>query len=382
VNPFFSESTLPLGLPHFDVIRNEHFLPAFERGMEDGLAEVVAIANEVEPPTFDNVFVALERSGRLLDRVGSVFFNLVSAHTNDELEAVRSELAPRLAAHSDEIMLNERLFARIEAVHRSLDDLDLDPEQRRLVERSYTQFVRAGARLSSTDKERLRALNAELAELGTTFSQNVLKEVNASAVVVDSRDELEGLSDAEVAAAADAAAERGLEGKYVLPLLNTSGQPVLVSLRNRDLRRRIAETSLGRGSRGGAYDNREIASRMIRLRAERAVLLGYENHAAYVLADKTARTTEAVNRRLAELAPPAVANARREAERLQRMIDSEGGDFSLESATVVVGGEDVATDEVRFALHEADATKVALQPQDWLYTRLFASIDKFHRTGE
>ena len=331
MNPFFVESTLPLGMPPFDLIRNEHFMPAFERGMQEHSAEVLDIANNPEPPTFENVFVAMELSGRRLDRVATTFFNLVSAHTNDELDAVRTQLAPLLAAHSDEINLNPVLFARIEAIYDDLDDLDLNAEQRRLVERYHTDFVRAGATLGDADKERLRAMNAELAELRTKFAQNVLGEVNASAVVVDSRAELAGLSEAEIQTAADAAAERGLDGKYVIPLLNTSGQPPLTSLENRALRQRILEASLARGGSSGEYDNRGVVSRVMRLRAERAALLGYPDHATYVLEEQTALTTEAVNRRLAELTPPAVANARREAAALQDMIDAEGGDFELEA---------------------------------------------------
>lgn len=329
MNPFFVESALPLGLPPFDRIRNEHFLPAFERGMEEHTAEVLRVADEGAAPTFDNVLSALERSGRLLSRVGSVFFNMISADTSDELEAIRTELAPRLAAHRDEIYLNPSLFARLEAVHESRATLGLTSEQTRLVERYHKDFLRAGATLGDADKARLKAMNVELAGLGTKFSQNVLNEVNASALVVDSREELDGLSPSEIHAAADSARERGHEGKYLLPLLNTSGQPLLKQLRNRELRRRLMETSLGRGSHGGEYDNRQVASRVMRLRAERAALLGYANHAEYVLEDKTALTTEAVNRRLAELTPPAVANARKEAAALQAIIHAEGGDFEL-----------------------------------------------------
>jgi peptidyl-dipeptidase Dcp len=328
-NPFFVASDLPLGMPRFDLIENGHFRPAFERGMAEELREVDAIAASREPPTFDNVFAALERSGRLLRRVRSTFNNLTSAHTDEEKEAIRSELAPKLAAHFDAVRLNPRLFERIEAVHARLDELSLDAESRRLVERYHTDFVRAGARLDDVDKGRLRALNAELAELATRFAQNVRNEVNDLAIVVDTREELGGLSDAEIAAAARTATDRGLEGKYVIPLLNTSGQPVLASLENRALRRRIHETSLSRGSRGGPYDNREVASRLLRLRAERAELLGYESHAAYVHEDETAGTPEAVERRLAELTPPAAANARREAGALQQVIEQESGTFRL-----------------------------------------------------
>ncbi len=329
-NPFFAPSDLPLGMPAFDRIENGDFAPAFERGMAEELAEVERIASSPEAPTLENTLVALERSGRLLRRVQSTFNNLTSAHTNDSLEALRTELAPRLSAHRDKIRLNNELFARIESVHSRRDELGLAGEDRRLVERYHTDFVRAGARLSEPDKERLRALNSQLAELSTKFTQNVLNEVNDMAVVVDSIEQLAGLSEAEIAAAARRAEERGHPGRYLLPLLNTSGQPVLASLENRELRRRVHEASLSRGSRGGEFDNREIVSRTIRLRADRARLLGYPNHAAWVLEDETALTPDAVNRRLAELTRPAVANARREAARLQAVIDSEEGGFALE----------------------------------------------------
>ncbi|MFV2007836.1 MAG: M3 family metallopeptidase [Longimicrobiales bacterium] len=328
-NPFFVESPLLFNMPDFDRIQDDDFAPAFERGMAEQRGEVDVIADNAEPPTFENTLVALERSGRTLQRVSAVFFNLVSANTNDALEAVRSEMAPKLAAHNDQTFLNSNLFDRIETVFDQRNDLDLDPESLRLVERYRTDFVRAGAQLSEGDKEKLKAFNSELAELRTVFSQNVLNEVNDLAVVVDSREELAGLSDNAIAAAAEVAKERGLDGKYVIALLNTSGQPVLASLENRALRRRILEVSLSRGSRGGEFDNREELTRVVELRAERAQLLGYPNHAAYVLENQTALTTDAVNQRLAALAPPAVANARREAADMQALIDAEGGDFQL-----------------------------------------------------
>ncbi len=328
-NPFFTESQLLLNMPDFDRIEDHHFAPAFERGMAEHRAEIDAIAGESEPPTLENTLVALERSGVLLQRVSATFFALVSANTNETLEAVRSEMAPKLAAHADRIFLDGRLFERIKAAYDQRDDLGLDPESLRLVERYHKDFVRAGAMLSDEDKEGLKAMNAELAELGTAFSQNVLNEVNDLAVVVDSREELAGLSDNAIAGAEEAAKARDLEGKYVVALLNTSGQPALASLESRALRERIHKISLSRGSRGGDYDNRAILTRVVRLRAERAQLLGYPNHAAYILENETALSTEAVNGRLADLTPPAVANARREAEDMQALIDAQGGDFQL-----------------------------------------------------
>jgi peptidyl-dipeptidase Dcp len=330
-NPFFVTSSLYLQYPPFDRIENEHFLPAFERGMQDHLAEIEAIASNPEPASFDNTLVEMERSGQLLNRVSRVFFALVSADTNPDIEAARAELAPQLAAHSDAILLNPQLFQRVAGIYEQREQLGLDAESLRLVEETYKEFIRAGAGLSEGEKEQLKAINAELATLQTKFAQNVQAEVNARAIVVDSAEELAGLSDGEIAAAAEAAKSRGLEGKYVLPLLNTSGQPSLGALENRALRERIHTTSLGRGSSGGEYDNREILTRVVQLRAERARLLGYENHAAYSLENQTAGTVAAVNERLSSLAPRAVANARSEAADLQEMINSEGGDFELAS---------------------------------------------------
>jgi peptidyl-dipeptidase Dcp len=240
-------------------------------------------------------------------------------------------MAPKLSAHRDQILLDPKLFERVQALYEQRDALELDPESYRLIEENYKDFVRAGAQLSDEEKEKLKAINSELASLQTKFSQNVLNEVNASAVVVDTREELAGLSDTMIEAAAKAATEKDMEGKYLLALLNTSQQPPLASLENRALRQRIMEASLARGSHGGEFDNREILTRVIKLRAERAQLMGYANHAAYSLENQTARTPAAVNERLASLAPAAAANAKREAADMQAIIDAEGGDFKLAS---------------------------------------------------
>ena len=328
-NPLLSESPLPFQLPPFDRIQEGHYRPAFERGMTTQLAEIDAIVTSAEPATVENTLVAMERSGRLLERVARVFFALSAADTTDELDAIEAEIAPRLSAHRDQILLNDRLFARVQALYDQRDALALDPETRRLVEEYHTDFIRAGAALSEDEKDQLRAINAELALLETTFGQHVQDEVNGAAIVVDTRDELAGLSDNEIAAAASAAEARGLDGGFVMPLLNTSGQPALASLENRALRSRIMAASLSRGLQGGEFDTREAVAQMARLRAERAQLLGYPTHAAYVIERETALTVGAVNTRLASLAPPAVANARLEATDLQAMIDAEGGDFTL-----------------------------------------------------
>ena len=328
-NPFLEESQLILNYPQFDLIQTVHYLPAFQRGMADQVAEIEAIANQGEDPDFENTIIALELSGQLLDRVSRVFFSMSSAHTNDEIRSLQQQLAPQLAAHSDAILLNRALFARIQTLFDQRQELPLEPEALRLLEQYRLDFVRAGAALTESEQDRMREINAEMATLQTLYSQNVLSEVNDLAIVVDTEEEMAGMDEALKQAASEEAAERGLPGKYVIPLLNTSGQPALASLQNRSVRQRIFETSLSRGSRGGDFDNRDVLSKVLSLRAERSALLGFANHAEFILANQTAQTVEAVNQRLAELAAPAVANVRREANDLQALIESEGDDFQL-----------------------------------------------------
>ena len=328
-NPFLEESQLILNYPQFDLIQTVHYLPAFQRGMADQVAEIEAIANQGEDPDFENTIIALELSGQLLDRVSRVFFSMSSAHTNDEIRSLQQQLAPQLAAHSDAILLNRALFARIQTLFDQRQELPLEPEALRLLEQYRLDFIRAGAALTESEQDRMREINAEMATLQTLFSQNVLSEVNDLAIVVDTEEELAGMDEALKQAASEEAAERGLPGKYVIPLLNTSGQPALASLQNRSVRQRIFETSLSRGSRGSDFDNRDVLSKVLSLRAERSALLGFANHAEFILANQTAQTVEAVNQRLAELAAPAVANVRREANDLQALIESEGDDFQL-----------------------------------------------------
>jgi len=322
VNPFFEVSTLPLQMPPFDQIRDEHFIPAMERGMEQHLAEIEAIATSAVAPSFDNTIVAMERSGRMLSRVAAVFFNLVGADTNDARQQIQREMSPRLSAHSDAILLNPDLFARVDSLYQQRNGLGLDSEQLRLLEETHRNFIRAGARLDDQQKARLREINGELARLGTEFSQNVLKEVNDIALVVDTAAELEGLSEAQIEAAASEAASRGLEGKYALTLMNFSSQPQLAQLARRDVREKLTWRSLMRGSRGNEFDNREIVATVLRLRAEKANMLGYATHADYVLEERTAKTVDAVQGMLGRLSPVAVANARKEGADLQAMINA------------------------------------------------------------
>ena len=322
-NPFFADSPLPLHYPQFDKIKDADFAPAFDAGMAQQLKEMDAIANNPEKPTFENTIIAMENSGRTLGRATTVFFNLVGTDTNPTREKLQGDYAPKFAAHRDAINLNGKLFARVKALYDTRDSLGLDAQGVRLVERYYTDFVRSGANLSDADKAKLKQMNAELAALGTKFSQNVLTEVNASAITVDTKEELDGLSDEQIAAAAEAAKARNLPGKYVIALLNTTGQPPEAQLTNRALRERLHKASVARGSRGNEFDNTAIVSQVTKLRADRAALMGYPNYAAYVLEDETAKTPQAVNAMLGKLAPPAVANAKREAADLQAMIDAE-----------------------------------------------------------
>ncbi|MYN46109.1 dipeptidyl carboxypeptidase II [Pseudoduganella sp. FT93W] len=328
-NPFAKASTLPFGYPMFDQIKNEDYAPAFAEGMRINAAEIEAIANNPQPATFDNTIVALEKSGQLLSRVSSVFGNLSGANTNDSFKALERELSPKLAAHSDAIRLNEKLYARIKSLYDKRDKLHLDAEAKYLLQRYHTDFVRAGARLSAADKEKLKSMNGQLANLQTAFAQNVQEEANASALVVESRAELAGMSDAAIDAAAAAAKARGLDGKFVIPVVNTTGQANLAVLTNRAVRERLMAASLERGSHGGQFDNREVVLKLVRLRAEKAALLGYATYADYALEDQTAHDAQAVNRMLAEFARPAVANAKKEGAEIQQVIDREQGGFQL-----------------------------------------------------
>jgi len=326
-NPFARESSLPFNYPAWDKIQNEHFAPAYAEGMRQQAAEIDAIANNKAAPTFDNTIVAMEKGGRLLNRVSSAFGTLTGSYTNDTLIALSKELAPKLSQHGDAIRLNDKLFKRIETLYNKRASLKLDAESTYLLERYYDDFVRAGAKLSNADKTKLKEYNSQLAALQTQFAQNVLKESNASALVVDSRAELAGMSDKAIDAASAEAKKRNLDGKFVLPVVNTTQQASLAVLTNRGTREKLLAASMARGSRGGEFDNRDVVLKIAKLRAERAQLLGYKNFAAYHLEDQTAQTTTAVNSLLAEFAKPAVNNARKEAAEIQKMIDAEKGGF-------------------------------------------------------
>ncbi|HMI44060.1 MAG TPA: peptidyl-dipeptidase Dcp, partial [Gemmatimonadaceae bacterium] len=324
-NPFAVESPLPYHAPRFDLIRNEHYQPALEEGMRLQLAEIDVIAKQMQPPSFDNTIVAMERSGALLDRASKTFFAVVQANTNDTLQKIQDVIAPKLAAHRDAIYLNDQLFQRVRAIYDRREAGKLNAEQKALVERYNRDFVRAGAQLSEADKIKMRSLNQELSKLGTDFSNKLLAGTKVGALVVDKRSDLDGLTDAEIATAADAAKQRGLTGKWVLPLRNTTQQPAQASLKNRAVRQRLFEQSTLRTSRSDSNDTRNIVRRMAELRAEKAQLLGFPTWAAYVLAAQGAKTPENAIKLLTDLVPPATARARAEAADMQKLIDAQGG---------------------------------------------------------
>lgn len=349
-NPFFAPSTLPYGLPPFAVITDADYRPAFDRGFEDQLAEIARIAGSGEPATFENTMIPLESSGQTLERVATVFFNKSSADSNDFTNDLEEEIAPLLAAHSDAIRLDSRLYARITALHEQLPQLDLDAESAYLVERYYTEFTLAGAGLDDAQKQKLRELNQTLSTLTTRFEKNLLADTNELAVVIDDVAELDGLAADEISAAGEAAKERGLDGKYLITLVLPTGHPYLDSLTSAQVRERIMAASRARGSNGGPNDNRGLVLDITHLRAERARLLGFSNHAAYVTADETAGTPEAVAAMLGRLAPVAARNARSEQAELQAQLP-EGG-------TIAAADWAFYTEKVRVAKYNVDTAQM------------------------
>lgn len=333
-NPFLIESPLPYGLPPFDQINDDHLLPAFDAGFEQHLAEVEAITANAEPATFENTVAALERSGAILYRVSVVFGTATSAHSTPNIQKIESEIAPRLAAHQDSIYLNKALYERFTSV--DADRGELDDESRRLLAEYLKAFTRAGAQLDDAAQERLRAINGELSTLSTRFSQLVMNGANESALLIDDLNELEGLGSDDIATAAEAAKAAGHDGKYLLTLILPTAQPALESLANRTTRRRLFEASVNRGTGAGEFYSLDTAAAMASLRAERAALLGFDNHAAYATDDQTAPSLAAIHQMLDRLAPAAVRNAAAEAETLAEAAGRplEPWDWAFYSAQV------------------------------------------------
>lgn len=330
-NPFFAEYDTPFQVPPFDIIKPEHFIPAYDRGMAEHKADIEKIVNSTEAPTFENTIAALDRAGKLLGKVSKVFGGLSGANTNDELKAIQSEMAPRLAAHRDEINLNEKLFARVKAVYENRNEENLTDEQTYILENVYRGYVRNGAELNAEDQAKLREINQELSNLGVKFSQNVLAETNAFNLVIDNEEDLAGLPDAVIAGAVEAAKERDMEGKWVFTTQKPSMLPFLQYSEKRDLREKLYRAYFKRGDNDNEFDNKKVLSDLIKLRVERANLLGYDTYAHYMLERRMAKTPENVYDLLNRLWDAALPIAKKERAEMQAIIDAEGGGFTLAS---------------------------------------------------
>lgn len=328
---FFAEYDTPFGTPPFDNISTDDFAPAFEAGIKEQQEEIDAIANNAEAPTFENTVLALDNSGKILTRVSSVFYGLTGAETNDELQAIAKELSPKLAEHSDNIYLNDKLFQRINTLHADSANLNLTTEQWRLLDKYYKSFVRSGIMLEEAQKDSLREINKELSALTLKFGDNLLKETNNFQMVIDNESDLAGLPDAIIAAAAETAKSADMDGKWVFTLQKPSWLPFLQYAEKRDLREKLYKAMYTRGDNDNEFDNKQVINSIVNLRIKKANLLGYNTHADFILAENMAKTTKAVNDFLQEVWNYALPQAKKEAAALQAMIDAEGGNFKLES---------------------------------------------------
>lgn len=328
-NPLLLEYETPFNVPPFDKIKDEHFKPAFEEALKRHNLEIDSITNNKEEPTFENTIVALENAGSLLNNVSTVFYNLNSANTNDSLQAIAQEMAPKLSAHSDEINLNAKLFQRVKFVYDNQNKFALDAEDKKLLEETYKGFVRSGANLSDADKEKLKKINAEISVLTTKFGQNLLAETNAYELVIDKEEDLAGLPEAVKAAAAETAKAKGKEGKWVFTLSNPSVMPFLQYADNRELRKQIWNAYQKRGNNGNDNDNKDVLLKIANLRLEKAKLLGYESHAAYVLEEAMAGNPNNVYNLLNKLWTPAINKAKAEAADIQKEIEAAKDTFKV-----------------------------------------------------
>jgi len=329
-NPFFQEYDTPFGIPPFDKITNEHYAPAFDKAIEEAEAEILDVANNKDEPTFENTVVALEYGGKLLTKVANVFFNLTSAHTNDDLKAIAKDVGPRLSGLNDDLNLNPELFKRVETIYNKMDSLDLKTEQKKLLTDRYRQFIRGGAGLNEQDKQTLRDLNSRISKLGLEFADNVLAETNRFELVVDKKEDLAGLPQYLVEAASVEANKRGHDGKWVFTTHRPSKTPFLMFSENRDLREKMWKGYTHRGDNDNANDNKKIVAEIAALRAQRAQLLGYKTHAHFVLEGNTAKTPENVYGLLNKIWPAGLAQAKQELADMQSMVDKEGGDYKVE----------------------------------------------------
>ena len=357
-NPFFNASTLPFQAPPFDKIKDADYQPAIEEGMKQQLAEIEKIANNPEAPTFDNTFVAMEKTGVMLNRVLATFGAVTGANTDPALQKVQENVAPKLAAHHDAIYLNSKLFQRVKTVYDERATLKLDPESLRLVEVDYKDFVHAGAQLSAASKAKLKTLNKEESTLSTQFTNMLLAATKNAALVVDDKSKLAGLSDAEMDAAAVAAKGRGLVGKWVLPLQNTTQQPELQSLTDRATRKALFEASWNRAEKGDANDTRKTIERIAQIRARQAKLLGFPNYAAWKLDDQMAKTPETAMTFMDKLAPAAVARAEREAADIQAQIDKDQAALKQPTFKLQPWDWDFYAEQVRKAKYDLDENQI------------------------
>ena len=351
-NPFYAPSTLPFHAPPFDKIKDDDFQPAIEAGMAQQQAEIQAIADNTAAPTFDNTIVAMEKSGLLFDRATAAFYGVTGANTNPTLQQIKTIEAPKMAAHQDFIFLNTKLFARVAAIYKQRATLNLDPESVRLVERYYDDFVHAGANLSEDEKTQLRKLNEEISSLSDAFNTKLLAATKDGAYATTDKAALAGFSDARIAAAAQAAAGRKVEG-FVIPLQNTTQQPDLVSLSNRATRQTIFEHSWNRAERGDANDTRDTIAHLAQLRAQKAKLLGFPSFAAWKLEDQMAKTPEAALKFMDAIVPAATAKAAREAADIQGVIDTQKGGFQVQTYDW-----DFYAEQVRKARYDIDDVQV------------------------
>jgi peptidyl-dipeptidase Dcp len=323
VNPFFNASPLQYQAPPFDKIHDSDYMPAFEEGMKQQIAEVEKIADSAAAPTFDNTIVAMEKTGALLTRVSKVFFAIAQANTNDTLQKIQSDVAPKLAAHQDAIFLNPKLYARVKALYGQRDALGLDAESKYLVERYHRAFVRAGAELSAADQAKLRELNKEDSSLSTDFQQKLLAATKAGGLVIENKSDLDGFSEADLAAAAEAAKGRKLDGKWVVALQNTTQQPAQVSLKNRATREKLFHASTERAEHNDANDTRATLQRQAELRAQKAKLLGFPNWAAYSLDDQMAKKPENAIKLMTDMVPAVTHKLKGEADGMQKLASKD-----------------------------------------------------------
>ncbi len=353
-NPFALRSTLEYEMPDFSRINDDSYLPAFYAGCEEQLAEVHTIINQPDV-TFENTIVAMEHSGQMLMRMLVVFYNKSSSDTSDRLDEIEAELAPKLAAHMDEVRLNQKLFSRIKHLHENRDSLELDTEEAWLLERYYLDFTHAGAHLTDAQREELKVLNEKLSGLETKFGTNLLNDTNDLGIFVDDVAELDGLDENQIAACAAAAKDRDQEGKYFVAMVNFTGNPALANLTHRGLREKIMKASLLKGGRSNDNDNRPVLLEIVKLRAQRAELFGVKTHAEHVLQDRNAQNPENVHKMLKQIAPAAVRNARAEGVELQKAIELAKDSYSLES-----WDWDLYTEKVRLAKYNLDTS--AMKP--------------------